>query len=285
MTNILGATTNILGATTNILGATTRPFNQLPFAEACLRISRAGYQHVAIFANQGVQPIRSDSTSAELEDVGRITRDTGLTPSMVLGRTVWDNGLEDAVTQYRRLIDNSAEVGAGWILDLGTSKEELYEDYVELMRQVAPSAEAAGVAITMKPHGGISLTVEHLVQTHRRVDHPAFGICFDPGNIIYYTKGDRRPEPDVEHVSKLVTSFIVKDCVVVDGEPDVMVTPGDGLVDFPLVLAKLRASGYSGPSYVECVAGGQDADLVERALTQTFGYIRGIHHALPLTEV
>ncbi|HJN30004.1 MAG TPA: TIM barrel protein, partial [Candidatus Latescibacteria bacterium] len=133
-------------------------------------------------------------------------------------------------------------------------------------------------------HGGISLTVEHLVQTHERVGHPAFGICFDPGNIIYYTKGERRPEPDVERVAKLVTTFIVKDCVVDDDQADVMVTPGDGLVDFPLVLAKLRASAYDGPSYVECVAGGEDADAVERNLAYTAGYMKGIFHALPLTD-
>lgn len=267
-----------------ILGATSRPFNHLSFADACERIARAGYEHVGVFAHQGIQPIRADSSSSEIETVVKVTTDTGLTPSLVLGRTIWDDGLASAVDQYRRLIDNCAEVGAQWILDLGTSKEELYEDYVELMRQVAPAAQGAGVAITMKPHGGISLTVEHLVQTHERVAHPSFGICFDPGNIIYYTKGERRPEPDVEQVAKVVTSFIVKDCVVVDGEPDVMVTPGDGLVDFPLVLAKLRASGFSGPSYVECVAGGQDADRVERALAHTAGYLRGIRHALPLTD-
>jgi sugar phosphate isomerase/epimerase len=266
-----------------VLGATTRPFNKRSFEEACSRIARAGYEHVAVFANQGVQLVRSDSTSTEIELVTKVTRDLGLQPSMVLGRTQLDLGLDAAFEQYRRLIDNAAEVGVKWILDLGTSKDEHYDAYVELMRLAAPAAETAGLEITMKPHGGISLTVEHLRQTHERVGHPAFGICFDPGNIIYYTKGARRPEPDVEGVAKLVTTFIVKDCVVADGEADVMVTPGDGLVDFPLVLAKLRASAFAGPCYVECVA-GEDPDQVERALAQTAGYMRGIFHALPLTD-
>ena len=148
-----------------VLGATTRPFNKLSFAEACTRIARAGYDHVAIFANQGVQPVRSDSSPAEIDEVSRVTSDCGLQPSLVLGRTQLDQGVEQAADLYRRLIDNTAEIGSRWILDLGTSKDEHYDAYVELMRQVAPAAEAAGVAITMKPHGGISLTVEHLVQT------------------------------------------------------------------------------------------------------------------------
>ena len=88
----------------------------------------------------------------------------------------------------------------------------------------------------------------------------------------------------MERVAKLVTTFIVKDCVVDDDQADVMVTPGDGLVDFPLVLAKLRASAYDGPSYVECVAGGEDTDAVERNLAYTAGYIKGIFHALPLAD-
>ncbi len=267
-----------------VLGATTRPFNKLPFDEACRRIARAGYKDVAVFANLGVQPIRSDSTPAEIEHVTKVTADCGLRPSLILGRTELELGHQAALERYRRLIDNSAEVGAQWILDLGTSKDEHYDAYVELMRSAAPAAEAAGVAITMKPHGGISLTVEHLIQTHRRVDHPAFGICFDPGNIIYYTKGKRRPEPDVENVAKLVTTFIVKDCVVENDQADVMITPGDGLVDFPLVLAKLRASAFDGPSYVECVALGIDADATERALAHTAGYMKGIAQSLPLTD-
>jgi sugar phosphate isomerase/epimerase len=79
-----------------------------------------------------------------------------------------------------------------------------------------------------------------------------------------------------------VTTFIVKDCVIGDDKPDVMVTPGDGLVDFPLVLAKLRAGGFGGPLYVECVARGEPEE-VQRELVATRGYLRGILDALPLT--
>lgn len=265
-----------------VLGAGTRPLNNLSFEQACERIAAAGYDHVALFANQGKAPVRSDSTADEVVATSRAAQTAGLAPSMVLGRTHLDRGLNEAVDDYRRLIDNAAEVGADWILDLGSSDESRYDDYLELMRRVSPHADEATIGISMKPHGGISLTVEHLLATADAVDHPAFGICFDPGNIIYYTAGDRRPEPDVEKVAKRVTTFIVKDCALTDGKPDVMVTPGDGLVDFPLVLAKLRAAGFEGPYYVECVAGGDDEQLVQTELTFTRGYIGGILAALPL---
>ncbi|MDA0337823.1 MAG: sugar phosphate isomerase/epimerase [bacterium] len=266
-----------------VLGACSRPLNQLSFADACRRIAAAGYDHVALFANQGKAPVRSDSTAAEVVAAAQAARDAGLAPSMVLGRTRLDVDLEEAAADYRRLIDNAAEVGARWILDLGSNDEAQYDTYLELMRRVAPHAEEAGIGISMKPHGGISLTVEHLLATANAVDHPAFGICFDPGNIIYYTAGERRPEGDVEKVAARVSTFIVKDCVVEGDKPDVMVTPGTGLVDFPLVLAKLRAAGFNGPYYVECVGGGPEADAIERELTYTRGFIEGILRALPLT--
>jgi sugar phosphate isomerase/epimerase len=272
---------------TAVLGACTRPLNQLSFADACVRIAAAGYDHVALFANQGKAPVRSDSTADEVLAAARAARDAGLVPSMVLGRTRLDLDLDGAVADYRQLIDNAAEVGARWILDLGSSDDDKAEAYRELMRRVAPHADEAGLGISMKPHGGISLTVEHLLETTKAVDHPAFGICFDPGNIIYYTKGDRRPEGDVEKVAARVTTFIVKDCIVTESaegsKPDVAITAGSGLVDFALVLAKLRAVGFDGPYYVECVGGAPDVAAIERELAFTRGYVRGMLQALPLT--
>jgi len=267
-----------------VLGACSRPLNQLSFAESCERIAAAGYDHVAVFANQGKVPVRSDSSADEVVAAAYAARAAGVAPSMVLGRTQLELDLDAAVDDYRRLIDNAAEVGARWILDLGSNDEARYDTYLELMRRAAPHAEEASIGISMKPHGGISLTVEHLLATTEAVDHPAFGICFDPGNIIYYTAGERRPEGDVEKVASSVTTFIVKDCAVEQGKPDVMVTPGDGLVDFPLILAKLRAAGFDGPYYVECVGGGSEAPAVERELTFTRGFMRGSLEALPLTS-
>ncbi len=262
-----------------ILGCTTRPYNELGCEEALVRIARAGYAHAALFAHRGVLPVRSDCTAAEMAQLRRAAADAGVVPSMVLGRTQLDGGVDHAVADYRRLIDRVADLGAGWLLDLGTGKEALYEVYFELMRQVAPYAQEAGVHITMKPHGGISLTTEHLLEAVRRVDHPAFAISYDPGNIIYYTAGERHPGDDIADIAPRVSTLIVKDCVVEGGKPDVMVTPGRGLVDFALVWRRLREGGFSGPSYVECVAPGEGAQ-VDRDLTHTLGFMRGITAAV-----
>ncbi len=52
-----------------IIGCTTRPYNQQSYTEAFARIGVAGYTDVAIFANEGQQPVRSDSTANEVAAV------------------------------------------------------------------------------------------------------------------------------------------------------------------------------------------------------------------------
>ena len=261
------------------IGSTTRPYAELSYAEAYERIAAAGYTDVAVFANQKAIPVRSDSTRDEVAAVRKAAEDAGVTLSMLLARAQLDLGVEKAVEDYKRLIDNCAEMGGTWLLELGTSKEEFFETYFEVMQQAAPYAEGAGVHISMKPHGGISLTTEHLMAAVEKVNHPAFRICCDPGNIIYYTKGDMRPETDIAEVAPLVSSGIIKDCTIEDGKPDVMVTAGDGLVDFYTVLSGLVGGGFGGPLYVECV-GSREPDRVDRDLAFTLGYVKGILTAL-----
>ena len=125
------------------------------------------------------------------------------------------------------------------------------------------------------------MTADNLIAAHDRVGHSAFGICFDPGNIIYYTKGTARPETDVARVAPLVTTAIIKDCLLRDGKPDVLITPGEGLVDFDAVLSGLVGGGFRGPLYVECV-GGQTLDEIDRNVLATREFVEEILGRLPV---
>jgi sugar phosphate isomerase/epimerase len=160
-------------------------------------------------------------------------------------------------------------------MDCGTEDASQYEKYHEIMRQSAPYAESKGVALTMKPHGGIGLTGKMMVEVVKAVNHPNFSLCYDPGNIIYYTKGQLRPETDVDEVLGHVGTCIIKDCLVIDGKPDVWILPGEGWVDFEVVLGKLTAGGFTGPLYVECLGGSELADIDDRA-QRTRDYLGGI---------
>jgi sugar phosphate isomerase/epimerase len=254
-----------------IIGCTTRPYESVTFEEACQHIAAAGYADVAVFGGG----VKSTSSAEEVAQARVTATAAGLKPSMLLGGTNLGEGLEHGVDDYKRLIDNAAELGSKWLLDCGTSNETLYADYFELMRRAVPHAQESGVSITMKPHGGVSLTVDDLIEAHQKVAHPAFGICYDPGNIIYYTKGELRPEPFVEAIAPRTTTFIIKDCVVVDGKSDVMVTPGDGWVDFDAVISGLVANGFDGPLYLECV-GSNTLDAIDKDIGASLTYVRDI---------
>ena len=259
------------------IGCATRIYSDLPFAEACRRIADAGYTDVAIYVSQGQVPVLSGTAKAEVLNIRKIVTDAGLVPSMLL---VWPPvdfkaGLQATIDDYKRLIDNAALLGAAWLQDVGIDQEELFEDYFALLQQAAVHAESARVGIALKPHGGISLTAQDLIAAHRRVNSRAFGICYDPANIIYYTGGERRPEPDVSKVASLVATAIIKDCVIQDGIPDVMITPGEGLVDFEAVLSDLIKGGFRGPVHVECV-GGKTLDEIDRNVRRTLAFVKGI---------
>jgi len=76
-----------------------------------------------------------------------------------------------------------------------------------------------------------------------------------------------------------VGTCMIKDCVVVDGTPDVHLLPGEGLVDFRSVLGQLVAGGFDGPLYVECVGGSELEDINDRA-RRTRAYIKEILETL-----
>jgi len=252
------------------IGCTTRPYSSLSFADACAHIAAAGYTDVALFGNTGVT---SESSREAVLAARQTAEDAGLNPSMVLAHARLELGIEGAAADYRRLIDNAVELGARWLLDLGTSDVERRGEYLAVMRQVAPYAQEAAIGISLKPHGGITRTTADLIAIHAEVGHPAFGICYDPGNLIYYTKGKERPEMHVVEVAPLVTTVIIKDCALHDDRPDVMITPGEGLVDFPAVLSSLARGGFGGPLYVECV-GGEALDEIDANLRRTLSFVR-----------
>lgn len=257
---------------TTIIGCTTRPYDSvLAFEQTCEHIAAAGYTDVAVFG----KALNSKSSDDKVAGVRNAAANAGVAPSMLLVGSDLTGTLEHAVDDYKRLIDNATALGAQWLLDLGTGKEAQYANYFEMMRQVASHAQAAGIGITMKPHGGISLTVDDLIRANDQVDHPAFGICYDPGNIIYYTQGKLRPEPFVETIAPITSTFIIKDCVIIDGKPDVMVTPGNGLVDFDKVIGGLVANGFDGPCYLECVS-GKTLEEIDHAVSASRVFIKQI---------
>jgi sugar phosphate isomerase/epimerase len=258
------------------MGCTTRPYRDVSFAEACRRIAAAGYTDVAVFGGM----ITPDSSREDVSQVRQTAVDAGLNPSMLLTHAPLDLGPEPAIAAYKQLVDHAATLGATWLLDTGTSQEAYLGRYVALMRQVAPYAALAGIRISVKPHGGITRTSDDLIALCGQVNHPAFRVCYDPGNLIYYTQGAEQPTDHVSRVAPLVTTAIIKDCIVRNGVPDLMITPGEGWVDFHGVLSGLVEAGFRGPLYLETV-GGETIEEIDRNVQGSWHFVAEILARMP----
>lgn len=248
-----------------IFGCTTRPYQMLDFDRACAAIAAAGFSDVALYySTSGEQiqiPVTADSSSAQIAAVRHATVQAGLRPSLLLGNGQIELGLRKATSQYLRLIDNAAQLGAHMLLDLGCDDAALLDDYLAMMQAVLPHAAAANILITLKPHGGITSKPNELLAIKDILKHPHFALSFDPGNWLYYSVGQIKPEDCIDHQLPHCANVIIKDCILREDGPDVEINPGSGLVDFPHLFQRLATHEFAGPIFLECVAGHHLADI------------------------
>ena len=119
------------------------------------------------------------------------------------------------------------------------------------------------VILTLKPHGGLNATGPECRKIIEKVDHPNFQLWYDPGNIFYYSGGYLNPTKDVDSVDDIIKGMCVKDF---KPPKQVVLTPGTGDVDFPILFAKLKMSGFTaGPLVIECLDEGDLDSKLEQA--------------------
>jgi len=174
-----------------------------------------------------------------------------------------NKSLEAGVAGMRRLLDNCKACGAANLLMGGIGNADLYDRYYKAIAETCAYAAEKGVGISVKPHGGLNATGPQCRKTVEAVGHPNFRIWYDPGNIYYYSNGERDPVEDAPTVAGLVVGMCVKDYV---HPKNVAVTPGDGQVDFPAVMKQLKAGGFtSGALVIECLSPGDRPHLLAEA--------------------
>ncbi|NIV02055.1 MAG: hypothetical protein GWN55_12190 [Phycisphaerae bacterium] len=118
--------------------------------------------------------------------------------------------------------------------------------------------------------------------------HKNFRIWYDPGNIFYYSNGELDPVVDAATVDRLVVGMCIKDY---RHPKDVLVTPGNGKVNFPAVLARLKKGGFTrGPLVVECLERGDlkktlaEASKARRFLEELTGQKASAAAPTPMTS-
>lgn len=244
------------------LGCFNRPWNQHEFEDALAGIRAAGFELVGFMRQRGRALLDANSTPGDVGRLKAACERQGLVPSTNLAGLQLEADLDDAVADFKRVIDNTRAVGCDLLLTCGTMNEAQYDAYYEVMRQTADYAQRQGVMLTLKPHGGISATSRELLNAVEEVSHPNFGIYYDPGNIHFYT-GESAAQ-DVKLIAEHVVAMCIKD--ETGGlKGKVMIEPGTGDVDWDAVFGTLRDAGFSGPCLVECLGGETLEELNESA--------------------
>lgn len=251
-----------------VIGCYTRPWAKEDYRVALDGIAEAGYRHAGLMlAKGGPKPglvVSVDTPTEEAATIGSEAKSRGLSVVSIYGGDFRAAQSVDAgIAGLKHLIDNCVACGCPSLLLGGNGKAEVQEAYYKVVAECCAYAAEKRVEMVLKPHGGLNATGPQIGEIVRRVGHPAFRVWYDPGNILYYSDGQRDPADDAASVAGLVTGMCVKDYA---HPKNVAVTPGDGQVDFVALMAKLREGGFpSGPLVVECVGPVEGEAIVAEA--------------------
>jgi sugar phosphate isomerase/epimerase len=256
------------------LGCMPRPWSKYSHDDALAGIAAAGFKNYAFLGHKEAT-IDSEISPEAAQQHASTVRKHGLEPRMIYSATRLDAPENEVLARVKRLIDNAKRTGTTVLIEGGTGKPENFETYFSIMRRAAPYAQEHGVMIALKPHGGLSTTGDDTIRAIEAVNHPAYRLCFDPGNLLYYA--GLRSEVELPKLAPYVVAMCVKDETGGNGpNRTVNVTPGDGEVDFPAVFKILKDHGFAGkPAIVETL-GGESLEEVNREAKRAYHYLTGV---------
>lgn len=247
------------------LGCFTRPFDQHDYRAALDAIAEAGFRYCGIMTAKGKSwvIINEDTATEEAAGVGADAKSRGLGVLSVYADWKTVEPAAKAVEVLRRLVDHCAACGSPSLMLGGTSDERIAAAYYRVIAECCPYAAGKGIGLTIKPHGGLNATGPQCRKLIESVNAPNFRLWYDPGNIFYYSDGMLDPVEDAPSVDGIVVGVSAKDF---RPPKDVMVTPGQGRVDFAKVLTRLRQGGFrAGPVLVETLAAGDLKQVIAEA--------------------
>ena len=233
------------------IGCFNRPWSKWDYDTALDGMKAAGYKITGLLSQSREEPmIGTHATPEYLRKLKERIAARGLKANMGAMRSRHNIPVDESKRQVRAQLENCKTLGLEFALTFGVDKREEYESFYEVMADAAAFAEARGIKLVMKPHGGASGASEEILRAIDRIGHPNFKIWYDAGNIIHYTGKD--PVAELKPIVQHVTGFCAKDCGERKG--DVMIQFGTGKVPFRKVFETLKEAGFNGPLMVECAA-------------------------------
>ncbi|MEW6238106.1 MAG: sugar phosphate isomerase/epimerase family protein [Candidatus Omnitrophota bacterium] len=248
------------------IGCFTRPWDKYDYRVALDAIAEAGFKHAGLMTCNSKTSliITFETTPEEAQQIGEEVKKRGLeVPAVYGGGFPMQPTIQTGIDALRKLIDRCAAVKGKTLMMGGVEAPELYEPYYKIISECCDYAESKKVGLTLKPHGGSNATGPQCRKSIEKVGKNNFTLWYDPGNIFYYSKGELNPILDAPSVDGIVTGMCVKDYLP---PQNVMVTPGEGKVDFPAVFSLLKKGGFArGPVVIETLAPGSQAEILAQA--------------------
>jgi sugar phosphate isomerase/epimerase len=139
-----------------------------------------------------------------------------------------------------------------------------YRPLVEVVRRIADRCGERGQTFHLETGQEPGAVLARFLED---VGRPNLGVNFDPGNLILY--GTDEPLTALDRLAPAVRGVHCKDALPPKG-PEVLGTEvpiGQGAVNFPTLIGKLREIGYGGPLVIEREHGPRVHEDVDAART------------------
>jgi sugar phosphate isomerase/epimerase len=182
---------------------------------------------------------------------------------------------------HLRRIEQAAAAGIPFLLTFGRTEPGQYENVIRNLKRMAPRAQAAGVTVVIKQHGGNSGTGQACLRILKETGEPGIRICYDAGNVLDYENQD--PIADVRTCWQEIRAFAIKDHRNWPKDEDCR--PGFGEIDHYRLLQPVVRTGLTIPLACENIfepllprpdaAEGVDA-LARRAREYVDAVVRGL---------
>lgn len=165
----------------------------------------------------------------------------GLAPVMMFATVHLEAA--NALEVHRRRIAQAQAAGIPFLLTFGKTSPGEREAFVENLRRMAPDAEAAGVTVVIKQHGGNTATGLDCSRIIAQVGHGSVKMCYDAGNVLDYENQD--PIADIGKCWRDIRAFAIKDHRNFPKDEDC--GPGFGEIDHYKLLAPMMRTGLTMP--------------------------------------
>lgn len=228
-------------------------------------VADAGINHLEV----SVRPLE------ELEKIAKAAADKGVEILTLAGGVNLDS--EEAMDGFIEMIAACEKLQVG-VFFVSVSGAELDRaTHMSRLRSLGEAAAARGVVLSMETHPPFCANADGMLQTMAEVAHDNVRMNLDTANIFYYNEGLDSAD-ELERVIDYTASLHLKDTDGGFKSPNFPVL-GQGVVDFPRILAILEAAGFAGPLTMELegpVVGGLEVAQRHEVVVACMDYLRSI---------